>query len=317
MAPERAARFRMVAAFLAIYLIWGSTYLAIAVAIRTVPPFLMAGCRVVLAGIVLYLWARIRGEPAPRPGQWGWALLLGGLFFLIGNGAVVWVEQFLPSGITALIVAMVSVWTALLEWFRPGGVRPSGLVLGGIVLGFVGVALLVLPGQAGGGHTDPVGVLVLMGSTFAWSLGSVLSRGADLPAGAAVVSGMEMLTGGTLLLLASLVHGDVHRFDPAGVTLRSLGAFFYLVLFGSLVAFTCFSWLLKVTSPSKVATGAYVNPMVAMFLGWALGGEQLTLRAFVASVVIVGAVILIIRGRGLVQARRETRSLMTDPVSES
>ncbi|HXI20409.1 MAG TPA: EamA family transporter [Gemmatimonadales bacterium] len=317
MAPERAARVRLLTAFAAIYLIWGSTYLAIAIAIRSVPPFLMAGCRVVLAGIVIYLWARLRGQPAPRPAQWAWALLLGGLFFLIGNGAVVWVEQFLPSGITALIIAMVSVWTAILEWLGPRGERPSALVFGGIGLGFLGVALLVLPGNVGGGHVDPGGVLVLMGSTFAWALGAVLSRGADLPSGAALVSGMQMLTGGTLLLLASLVHGDARRFDPAAVTPASVGAFFYLVVFGSVVAFTCFSWLLRVTSPNKVATGAYVNPMVAMVLGWALGGEPMTLRSLLASIVIVGAVVLIITGRELVQARRPAGALAADPVSES
>ncbi len=299
MTPEaiRQARTRLVTAFLAIYIIWGSTYLAIAFAIHSLPPFLMAAGRFLLAGGALFLWARFRGAPRPSRSQWMWALLLGALFFLVGNGAVVWVEQRLPSGLTALIVAMVSVWTALLEWFRPGGARPTGMVLAGIVLGFLGVALLVMPGGSGEGSADPIGVLLLMCSTFAWALASVLSRTADLPDTLSLASGMEMLCGGVLLLALSLATGDAGHFVPSMVTLKSLLSFAYLVVFGSLVAFTCFAWLLKVTSPNKVATAGYVNPMVAVFLGWSFGGETLSTGSFIASLVIVAAVVLIITGR--------------------
>ena len=299
MTPEaaRQAKTRLIGAFAAIYIIWGSTYLAIAFAIHSLPPFLMAAGRFLFAGGALYLWARFRGAPRPTRSQWMWALLLGALFFLVGNGAVVWVEQRLPSGLTALIVAMVSVWTALLEWFRPGGARPTGMVLFGIVLGFVGVALLVMPGGSADGSADPMGVLLLMCSTFAWALASVLSRTADLPDTLPLASGMEMLCGGVLLLLLSLATGDAGHFVPSTVTLKSLLSFVYLVVFGSLVAFTCFAWLLKVKSPNKVATAGYVNPMVAVFLGWAFGGEVLSTGSFVASLVIVAAVVLIITGR--------------------
>jgi drug/metabolite transporter (DMT)-like permease len=299
MTPEaaRAARVRLLAAFATVYLVWGSTYLAIAIAIRTVPPFVMAAGRFLFAGTALYLWARSRGTPAPRAIQWAWALLFGVLFFLIGNGAVSWVEQWLPSGLTALIVAMVSVWTALLEWLRPGGVRPAGLVLAGVVLGFLGVGLLVLPTGSGTGHANLFGVLLLMGSTLAWALGSVLTRTADLPDSTALVSGMEMLAGGALLLLASLVVGDWSRFVLSAVSLKSFVAFLYLAIVGSLVTFTCFAWLLKVSTPNKVATAGYVNPMVAVFLGWAFGGESLSGRSFLASLVIVASVVLIITGR--------------------
>ena len=221
MTPEIAgrARLRLALAFGAVYLVWGSTYLAIAFAIQTMPPFLMLSGRFLLAGGALYVWARYRGNARPRARQWTWAFLLGGLFLLIGNGTVGWVEQRLSSGLTALIVALVSVWTALLEWIRPGGRRPDAMVLAGIVLGFLGVALLVVPGQVGGGHVDPVVVLALVGSTFAWALASVLSRNADLPASAPLVSGMEMLAGGGLLLLASLVAGEWGRFDLGAITL--------------------------------------------------------------------------------------------------
>lgn len=299
MTPEQAARHRLtlLLAFAAIYLIWGSTYLAIAFAIHTIPPLLMAGVRFLVAGGLLYAWSRLRGAPRPRPVQWGWAFLLGALFFLVGNGAVVWVEQSIPSGLVALIVAMVSVWTALLEWLRPGGARPTGMVLVGIALGFAGVALLVLPGQGDAGHADPAGVALLMCSTFAWALASVLSRTADLPASATQVSGMEMLAGGVWLFGASLLHGDPRHFDPGLVTLKSGLSVLYLIVFGSLVTFTAFAWLLQVTTPNKVATAGYVNPMVAVFLGWAFGGEALTPRALLASLVIVCSVVLIITGR--------------------
>jgi len=305
MAPEMEARprLRLALAFAAVYLIWGSTYLAIAFAIQSIPPFLMAGVRFLVAGGALYGWARLRGGVRPRPVQWGWAFFLGALFFLVGNGTVVWVEQRLPSGLTALIVAMVSVWTALLEWFRPGGARPSGVVLAGILLGFLGVALLVLPGGLGGGTADLTGVLLLVASTFAWALASVLSRTADLPGSAPLVSGMEMLAGGVWLLLASVLAGDWARFDPTAITLKSALSVFYLVVFGSLLTFTAFAWLLKVSTPTKVATAGYVNPMVAVFLGWAFGGEALTPRALLASLVIVGAVVLIITGREIAVTR--------------
>ncbi len=299
MAPEFVARQRLtlVAAFAAIYLVWGSTYLGIAYAIETIPPLLMAAIRFLAAGGALYAWARLRGAGRPRPVQWAWAFLLGGLFFLVGNGAVVWVEQSVSSGLVALIVAMVSVWTALLEWLRPGGARPSGMVLAGITLGFLGVALLVLPGRIGSGHADPAGVLLLMGSTFGWALASVLSRTADLPGDIAQMSGMEMFAGGVLLLGASLLHGDPGRFDLRAVSLESALALGYLLLFGSLVTFTAFAWLLKVTTPNKVATAGYVNPMVAVFLGWAFRDEAITLRTLLASLVIVAGVVLIITGR--------------------
>ncbi len=304
MAPDPGvpSRGRLVTAFAAIYIIWGSTYLTIAFAIQTIPPLLMAGGRFLLAGGALYLWARLRGPSRPRPAQWGWAFLLGALFFLVGNGTVVWVEQQLPSGLTALIVALVSVWTALLEWARPGGTRPSAMVLSGIVLGFGGVALLVLPGRAGGGVALS-GVLLLVCSTFAWALASVLSRTADLPASSALVSGMEMLAGGVLLTLAGVALGEWGRFAPAAVDTRSLLSFLYLVVFGSLVAFTAFAWLLKVTSPSKVSTAGYVNPMVAVLLGWGFGGETLGPRTLLASLVIVGSVVLIITGKELAVSR--------------
>jgi drug/metabolite transporter (DMT)-like permease len=300
-------RGRLIAAFGAIYFIWGSTYLAIAWAIQTIPPFLMAGSRFLLAGTALYLWATVSGAERPRPAQWAAAAVLGALFFLIGNGTVVWVEQSLASGLTALIIAMVSVWTALLEWLRPGGSRPSSMIIAGIVLGFLGVALLVVPGRVGGHPVDHRAVLMLMGSTFAWALASVSSRHANLPSSTVMAAGMEMLAGGLLLTIVGLATGELARFDPAAVTGRAVAAWLYLTLFGSIVAFTAFAWLLKVTSPNKVATAGYVNPMVAVLLGWLLGGESLSLRSLTASLIIVLGVVLIITGRQLSLTRLKPR----------
>ena len=315
MSPDRIQpRWKLVAAFAAVYLIWGSTYLAIAFAIRTIPPLLMAGFRFLLAGGVLYVWARASGGPRPDSRHWRTTLVLGALFFLCGNGAVVWVEQELSSGLTALLVAMVPLWTALLEWLRPGGERPTGPVILGLVLGFAGVAFLVAPGHlAGAEHVNPLWALMLAGSTLAWAAGSVYSRGARLPPGSGMVAGMEMLCGGVLLLLLSAASGDLGRFHPSEVTARSLVSFLYLAIFGSLITFTAFAWLLKVSTPAKVATAGYVNPMFAVLLGWALGGEALTLRALIASVVIIVGVAAIVTGQAARRAGGEVARTIPGP----
>ena len=289
-------RWQLLLAFGAIYIIWGSTYLAIAYAIDSIPPLLMASGRFLLAGSVLYLVARMQGAPRPRLVEWRSAAILGVLFFLWGNGTVVWVEQTMPSGLVALIVAMVSVWTVLLEWVWPGGIRPSGSMLSGVALGFAGVALLVLPGQ-GGGAIPLGGTALLMLSTFAWALGTVWSRSLPLPSSTFLVSGMEMFAGGVALFLGGLAAGEVGAFRLSAITTTSVLAFLYLALLGSIVTFTAFAWLLRVSTPAKVSTAGYVNPVVAVFLGWIFRDELLTGRSLVASAVIVVAVVLIVTGR--------------------
>lgn len=314
MSPELAAhgKVRVVLAFAAIYVIWGSTYLAILFALESFPPFVMAALRMLLAGGVLYLWSRATGIEAPKRNHWRWAFLLGGLFFLIGNGTVVWVEQEMSSGIVALIVAMVSVWTAVLEWARPGGARPSNAVIAGIVLGFLGVAILVLPTTGVASEVRLAPALMLVGSTFGWALASVLSRTAEMPKSTAMTSAIEMLGGGLLLALAGFATSEWQRFDLFAITPKAGISFLYLVLFGSLLAFSCFAWLLKVTTPNKVATSGYVNPMVAVFLGWAFGGEVLSGRTIIASLVIVASVVLIVTGKELATRARTTAELATE-----
>jgi len=292
--PEPARRSHVIAAFAAVYLIWGSTYLAIRVAIASVPPFLMAGVRFMIAGTALFLWARSRGAPAPTRRNWIGALVIGVLLLTAGNGAVVWSEQRVPSGLTALLVATVPVWTVVVEWLMGNRERPHGRTVLGLLVGLAGVALLVAPGEvAGGARVDPLAALVLMGGSIAWSVGSVYSHRAGLPGSPQLATAMEMLCGGAGLLLAALASGEFGVFHPALVTGRSALAVVYLIIFGSLIAFSAFVWLLRVSTPARVSTYAYVNPAVAVLLGWALAGEALSGRTLLAAAVIVAGVVLI------------------------
>ena len=290
---ERPSRLRVVAAFAAVYVLWGSTYLAIKFALESLPPFWMAASRFLIAGAILYVWARRRGEPAPRRIHWRSALIVGGLLLLGGNGGVVWAEQRVPSGLAALLVATVPLWMVMLDGAGRGWKRPPVQVLAGVGIGLAGVALLVGPGRLGGGGIDPVGAAVLIAASLSWTAGSLYSRRAPLPSSPLLGTAMEMLGGGALLAVAGLFAGDWQRLDLAAATPRSLLAVGYLVVFGSLVGFTAYVWLLKVSPPPLAATYAYVNPVVAVFLGWALADEPVTGRTLVAAAVIIGAVVLI------------------------
>jgi drug/metabolite transporter (DMT)-like permease len=296
--PAAPSRARILAAFAAIYLIWGSTYLGIAIAIQTTPPFVMAGVRFVIAGLVLYAWMRLRGAPRPTRANWIAATIVGGLLLLGGNGAVVWAEQRVPSGIAALLVATLPVWLVLLDWARPKGTRPSGLVLGGLALGLVGVGALVGPASLmGGNRIDVLGALVLMGGSISWAAGSLYSKQAALPASSALGMAMQMLAGGALLLLAGTVAGEWRAVDIGAISPASAGAILYLIVFGSLIGFTAYMWLLRVAPPARVATYAYVNPVVAVFLGWLVLAEPISARTVLAAAIIVGAVALIVSAR--------------------
>ncbi len=294
----RPSAAKVLAAFAAVYVVWGSTYLAIRIAIESLPPLLMAGARFLLAGMLLYAIMRLRGEPAPARRHWGSTALIGMLLLMFGNGGVTLAERTVPSGVAALLVAMVPMWMVLLEWLRPGGNRPAKRTLAGLVIGFAGMVLLVGPsGLMGGDRVDPFGAgLVIMG-TLAWAAGSIWSRGAALPKSALLATGMEMVWGGAWLLLAGTIMGEWGTVDPSAFTTRSVLAFLYLVVFGSLVGFTAYIWLLGVSTPARVSTYAYVNPVVAVLLGWALLNEPLNARVLGAAAIIVAAVAVITMGK--------------------
>ncbi|HEU4631271.1 MAG TPA: EamA family transporter [Gemmatimonadaceae bacterium] len=303
-APSRA---RILAAYATVYVVWGSTYLAIRYAIQTLPPFLMAAVRFLIAGLLLLGWARLRGAPWPARGQWRNVALVGAFLLFGGNGAVVWAEQRVPSGVTALLVATLPLWMVVLEWLGPERRRPSGRGLLGVLLGIVGIIVLVGPGAlVGSGNVDLVGAGVLVLGSLLWGIGSLVSKHADMPGSPQISSALQMLAGGALLLALGLAAGEAGQVALGAVSGASLAGLLYLIVFGSLLGFTAFAWLLRVEPPSRVATYAYVNPVVAVLLGWAIAGEPVTASTLVAAAVIVGAVALI------VSRRRTPAAGMTD-----
>ena len=291
-----APRGKLIAAFAAIYFIWGSTYLSILFAIETIPPLLMAGVRFSVAGLLLYFWARRGERAAPTRIQWRNAAIVGGLLLVVGNGCVVLAERLVPSGLASLLVASVPVWVVLLEWVRPGGVKPTRGVVAGVVLGVIGLVVLIGPSAlhpASAGGVRLAGVVLLTFASVSWAGGSIVAQHLELPKSAALSTAMEMICAGAILLVVSLIMGEPMHFDPSAVSARSLGGLLYLIAFGSIVAFSAYVWLLQVSTTARVATSSYVNPVVALFLGWALAGEHLSLRTAIASAIIIAAVALI------------------------
>lgn len=296
---SRPSRGALLFAFAALYLVWGSTYLAIRVAIETLPPFLMAGARFLVAGGLLLAWVRFRGGPPPRPGEWRRSWITGGLLLVGGNGAVVWAEQWIPSGLVALLVASVPLWMVLVDWLWGRGPRPSAGLLLGMGWGLFGVGLLVAgQGMGPGGPLGIVAGFVVVGGSISWAVGSILARYAPPASSPQGATARQMLAGGALLALAGVLTGEIGRLDPAAISLRSALALAYLVVFGSLVAFSAYVWLLQVSTPARVSTYAYVNPAVALFLGWALAGEPVGPRTLVASAIVLSAVMMITRRSG-------------------
>src|ERR1051325_3591209 len=296
MPQAKPSRVLIVLAFAAVYVIWGSTYLGIRLAIETLPPFLMAATRFMTAGAILFAWAVFNGQKIrPSLAEWPKALIIGALLLLCGNGGVTWAENYIASSLAALLVATEPLWVVILNWGLTHR-RPNAKVLLGVLIGLAGVALLVSDGLGQGAHGSRLsligaGVVVLAG--FAWAAGSVYSNRRPIRAATSMASGMQMLAGGSLLLLLALVAGDFKRLNLDNASWVSIGAFSYLTLFGSLVAFTAYSWLLNNVTTARAATYAYVNPVVAVLLGWLIASEPLTLRMILAAAIIVGSVALI------------------------
>jgi drug/metabolite transporter (DMT)-like permease len=299
-------RWKIAVAFFAVYVFWGMTYLAMRVAVEAIPPYLMAGTRFVLAGTLLFVWARRRGDPAPGIRQWRAAAMVGGFLLLGGNASVAWAEQRVPSGLAALLIGVMPIWMVGLEWVRRG-LSPSKQVVAGLLLGALGVALLVLP-QGEGNGIDLLGAGVLILAAASWAWGSVISKSAPLPKSPFLATSMEMIAGGILCLLVAAVSGEFREFNLSQVSSQAALAWLYLVVFGSLVAFTAYIWLLGVTSIAKVGTYAYVNPIVAVLLGWAVLGEPVTLRTMGAAAVILLGVALVNVDWGRQRQRAEARA---------
>ncbi|MEM7587883.1 MAG: drug/metabolite exporter YedA [Acidobacteriota bacterium] len=285
----------VLAAFGAVYFIWGSTYLGIRFAIETIPPFIMAGLRFLSAGVVLFAVARWQGAGRPAGSHWRSAAIIGVLLLVSGNGVLTWAEQYVASGVAALIVATVPLWMVVIDAFAPGGSRPGPAIILGLVLGLAGIAILIGPAELGGAPVDLVGALAICLASISWAFGSIYSRSAPQSPSTLQNVGMQMLIGGALMLVGGYAFGE--RLDPAAVSERSAWALAYLSLFGGVVSYSAYVWLLKVSTPAKVATYAYVNPVVAVVLGWALAGEELGPRVFLATAAVVGAVILLTLSR--------------------
>jgi drug/metabolite transporter (DMT)-like permease len=309
----------IILAFAAIYVIWGTTYLGIRVAVETIPPFFMAGARFLFAGMLIFIILRVRGVPMPKRFHWRSAVFIGALLLVGGNGLVTWSEQQVASSTAALVVATVPLWIALLDWLIFKGTRPGKRVTIGLILGLISIGLLVGPGQIlGTASFSLTALLILLLAPILWSLGSLYSRQADLPENTFMATAMEMLAGGALLLLAGLFTGEASRLNVAEFSTRSLVAVLYLTIFGSIVAFTAYVWLLKQVPATKVSTYTYVNPVFAVVLGWLILSETITATTIAAVIIIILAVILITAaGPKRDPERRKTNELARNPVLPS
>ncbi|MFA4134324.1 MULTISPECIES: EamA family transporter [unclassified Brevibacillus] len=286
--------FGVTIALLAVYLFWGGTYLGMKIAIESMPPFIMAGARFFLAGSILFLIGRWKGAGLPSAAEWRGAGIVGALLLLGGNGVVAWAQLKVPSAIASLLIATVPLWILVFNWVGGSKKKPTVGVMGGILFGLAGIAVLVVhPESSGNQGIDTVGIFALLFASISWAVGSLYSRNAKLPASPVMATALQMIIGGSLLGITSLFLDDWTKLHLSEITLRSWIAFGYLVGFGSIVAYTAYIWLLKNAEPSLVATYAYVNPIVAVFLGWLIADEQLTSQTLIAAVMIIAAVAII------------------------
>lgn len=292
-------RARLLSAFAAVYLFWGSTYLAILFAIETIPPFLMAGIRWIVAGAILHLWSARERLPAPAARDWKAAAIAAAFFILGGNGGVTWAESRVPSGLASLIVATVPLWTVLVDGARPRGSWPRGGVFAGLAIGFAGVGILANPfGIPTADRIDPLGAGILVLAALSWGAGSIYAREMPKPASPLRGAAMQMLCGGIMLTALGILLGEGSRFAPKTISSRSALSVAYLVVFGSLAGYCAYLWLLRNTSTAHATTYAYVNPVVAVLLGWLFAGETLSARIAAAAAAIVAGVALVTAFRG-------------------
>lgn len=295
-------RLQLLVAFFLIYFIWGSTYLAIRYAIETLPPFLMAGVRFLAAGVLMYAFLRLRGAANPSHEQWLKLGVVGVFMFLCGNGFVVWAEQYITSGLAALLVALLPLWLMLFDWWWARGPKPSPMALCGIALGIAGTVLLLDPGSIAGSDVHLSGALMVLLASVCWAFGSIYSKRFRHPPSIFMSAACQMIGGGVALLLTALALGETDGFAWREVSAVSFGSFLYLMVFGSMVAISAYVWLLQNASASSISTYAFVNPTVAIFLGWLIGGEDITTHILIGAGIILAGVVLVIRA-----SARQTR----------
>jgi len=281
--------------FAAVYLLWGGTFFAMKLGVESFPPLILAGMRHFTVGLTLYPILRWRAGVRPTMAQWKTAAISGVLLLCVGNGGVCWAEQTVPSGVAALLVATVTLWMVIVDWLRPEGHKPSGRILFGIVLGFAGMVVLVGPARLGlSGRVDPVGAGVLIVASLAWACGSLYSKHGELPSSPLLGVAMQGLCGGGALWIVALLNGELAKFHPTAAPVRAWLAVAYLFVFGSCIGFSAYLYILKKSTAARVGTYAFVNPIVALVIGWLLGGEVLSQRTLVAAAVILTAVVLVI-----------------------
>lgn len=289
------SRLRVILSFLAIYSIWGSTYLAIRYAVETIPPLYTAGFRHLLGGTILLSWALAKGL-RPTWAQIRASIVIGFFFFLVGHGSLHWAEQFVPSGLAALLIAVEPIYVFLLSSAAARIWQINGMLLGGILLGLVGVGILLRGTTLQSAPGLTLGSVAILLGAFSWSLGIIYSRRSHLSGNPLLLSALSLLSGAVMLLVTATIVGEAKGFSLARVSTRSWISLGYLIVFGSVIAFSAYNWLLEHYSPTLVATHTYVNPVVAVILGWAYGGEALTLKVGIAAALVVIAVILVDRG---------------------
>ncbi|HEY1791991.1 MAG TPA: EamA family transporter [Opitutaceae bacterium] len=293
-APARAPKGAILAAFAAIYLIWGSTYLGIRVGVETIPPFLMAASRFAIAGVVLFTVLRLRGAPWPTLLQWRDQAVVGVFLLLGGNSVVTWCELRVPSGITSLVLGAGPIIVLALNWIRPGGSRPTAKLAVGVLIGVAGLVILLGPGSIPAGYRPPLSrIFILLASSLCWWTGSFYSKHRAVRTPLIMASAMQMICGSLCIFLAAQFLDRESGFSLSHVSGRSWIAFAYLTTVGSAVVFPIYVWLLGHTTPAKASTFAYVNPVIAIILGWAILREPLNFRIALATAIIIGAVVLI------------------------
>ncbi|MFN4314267.1 MAG: EamA family transporter [Chitinophagaceae bacterium] len=297
--PSRAL---ILAAFAALYIIWGSTYTAILLALESFPPFMMAGIRFVIAGLLLYVFFRVRGEATPGLAAIGQISVGGLLMLFIGTGSVAWVEQYITSGLAAIIVASTPLWFVLLDRREWKANFSNRWVLAGLLIGFAGVLTLFADGanlNFEGDRIKLLSVFVLLAGTVSWAIGSLYSKYRKIESPTGMKASFQMLSAGAMSLLVSFLSGEMNSFDSGHITWQAIAGLAYLIVFGSLIGFMAYVWLLSVRSATLVGTYAYVNPVVAVFLGWVVADEMISSLQVLALAIILGGVILV----GLAKSR--------------